>query len=73
MTTAAMSNRKKVSEIAVTSAANLMNMALEPKKIEATNSIVGPVGEDDLRCVFNQIYSARCVQSVAFHERLFNC
>ena len=39
MARAAMSNRKKVSEIAEAPVASLMKMALEPKKMDAMNRI----------------------------------
>ncbi len=41
--TAAISSLKNVSEIADVSVAYLMKMALEPKKIDATKRIIGPV------------------------------
>ena len=41
---AAIDNRKKVSEIADACVAYLMNIALEPKNIDATNRTARPVG-----------------------------
>jgi hypothetical protein len=44
MPIAAIDNRKKVSEIADACVAYLMNIALEPKNIDATNRTAKPVG-----------------------------
>jgi len=41
-----MSNRKNVSEIAEASVANLMKMALDPKRMDAMNNVSWPLEED---------------------------
>jgi hypothetical protein len=60
MTTAAMSNLKKVSEIAEASVANLMKIALEPKKMDATKRISGPLEGDNSSRI---LYHICCRQS----------
>ena len=54
MARAAMSIRKNVSEIAEASDANLIKMALDPKKMDATNNIGWPLEEDKLYRIHNQ-------------------
>jgi len=57
-----MNNRKNVSEIAEAPVANLMKMALEPKKMDAMNRISRPLEEDKLYRISDQINFAGCEQ-----------
>jgi hypothetical protein len=62
MARAAMNNRKNVSEIAEAPVANLMKMALEPKKMDAMNRISRPLEEDKMCRISDQINFAGCEQ-----------
>ena len=55
MARAAMNNRKNVSEIADAPVANLMNIALEPKKMDAMNRISRPLEVDKLYRIPDQL------------------
>jgi hypothetical protein len=69
-----MDRRKKVSEIADASVAYLMKMALDPKKMDAMNRIVGPVEVYELRRIRNHICFAGCGRSaVSRMAAPFNC
>jgi hypothetical protein len=68
MPAVAIDSRKNVSEMAEASVANLMRIALEPKKIDAMNRTAGPVELSELRRILDQIYFLAVDDQLPFHR-----
>jgi hypothetical protein len=68
MPTVAIDSRKNVSEMAEASVANLMRIALEPKKIDAMNRIAGPVELSELRRILDQVYFLAADHQLSFQR-----